>query len=70
MSAFDLLPGSECVDPEDPNFVAETELLGAAASIEAAAKKLEQLQPRAKPKVISAPLNLSLPRKPTRTAPC
>ncbi|XP_037539602.1 talin-2 [Nematolebias whitei] len=42
--------GSECVDPEDPNFVAETELLGAAASIEAAAKKLEQLKPRAKPK--------------------
>ncbi|XP_013859050.1 talin-2 isoform X4 [Austrofundulus limnaeus] len=42
--------GSECVDPEDPNFIAETELLGAAASIEAAAKKLEQLKPRAKPK--------------------
>lgn len=31
--------------------IAETELLGAAASIEAAAKKLEQLKPRAKPKV-------------------
>ncbi|XP_029008517.1 talin-2 isoform X1 [Betta splendens] len=42
--------GSECVDPEDPTVVAETELLGAAASIEAAAKKLEQLKPRAKPK--------------------
>ncbi|XP_047451933.1 talin-2 isoform X3 [Mugil cephalus] len=42
--------GSECVDPEDPNVIAETELLGAAASIEAAAKKLEQLKPRAKPK--------------------
>nr|XP_040024228.1 talin-2-like isoform X2 [Gasterosteus aculeatus aculeatus] len=42
--------GSEYVDPEDPTVVAETELLGAAASIEAAAKKLEQLKPRAKPK--------------------
>ncbi|XP_035378348.1 talin-2 isoform X1 [Electrophorus electricus] len=42
--------GSEWVDPEDPTVVAETELLGAAASIEAAAKKLEQLKPRAKPK--------------------
>lgn len=43
--------GLECVDPEDPTVIAETELLGAAASIEAAAKKLEQLKPRAKPKV-------------------
>lgn len=43
--------GSEWVDPEDPTVIAETELLGAAASIEAAAKKLEQLKPRAKPKV-------------------
>ncbi|XP_061917288.1 talin-2 isoform X3 [Entelurus aequoreus] len=44
------MKGSECVDPEDPTVVAESELLGAAASIEAAAKKLEQLKPRAKPK--------------------
>lgn len=43
--------GTEWVDPEDPTVIAETELLGAAASIEAAAKKLEQLKPRAKPKV-------------------
>ncbi|XP_020559715.2 talin-2 isoform X2 [Oryzias latipes] len=42
--------GSECVDPEDPTVIAENELFGAAASIEAAAKKLEQLKPRAKPK--------------------
>ncbi|RXM33648.1 Talin-2 [Acipenser ruthenus] len=41
---------NEWVDPEDPTVIAETELLGAAASIEAAAKKLEQLKPRAKPK--------------------
>uniref|UniRef100_A0A8C7G0T0 Talin 2 n=1 Tax=Oncorhynchus kisutch TaxID=8019 RepID=A0A8C7G0T0_ONCKI len=45
------MKGSEWVDPEDPTVIAETELLGAAASIEAAAKKLEQLKPRAKPKV-------------------
>uniref|UniRef100_A0A665W0B1 Talin 2b n=1 Tax=Echeneis naucrates TaxID=173247 RepID=A0A665W0B1_ECHNA len=45
------MKGSECADPEDPTVIAETELLGAAASIEAAAKKLEQLKPRAKPKV-------------------
>ncbi|XP_034541110.1 talin-2 isoform X3 [Notolabrus celidotus] len=44
------MKGLECVDPEDPTVIAETELLGAAASIEAAAKKLEQLKPRAKPK--------------------
>uniref|UniRef100_A0A8D3C9T7 Talin 2 n=1 Tax=Scophthalmus maximus TaxID=52904 RepID=A0A8D3C9T7_SCOMX len=47
----DAMKGSECVDPEDPTVIAETELLGAAASIEAAAKKLEQLKPRAKPKI-------------------
>ncbi|XP_031420336.1 talin-2 isoform X2 [Clupea harengus] len=44
------MQGTEWVDPEDPTVIAETELLGAAASIEAAAKKLEQLKPRAKPK--------------------
>uniref|UniRef100_A0A3B3YJZ8 Talin 2b n=1 Tax=Poecilia mexicana TaxID=48701 RepID=A0A3B3YJZ8_9TELE len=44
------MKGSDCMDPEDPTIIAETELLGAAASIEAAAKKLEQLKPRAKPK--------------------
>lgn len=51
MTLFGLLLGTEWVDPEDPTVIAETELLGAAASIEAAAKKLEQLKPRAKPKV-------------------
>ncbi|KAG8576338.1 hypothetical protein GDO81_009830 [Engystomops pustulosus] len=44
------MKGSEWVDPEDPTVIAEIELLGAAASIEAAAKKLEQLKPRAKPR--------------------
>uniref|UniRef100_A0A672SY16 Talin-2-like n=1 Tax=Sinocyclocheilus grahami TaxID=75366 RepID=A0A672SY16_SINGR len=51
------MKGSEWVDPEDPTVIAETELLGAAASIEAAAKKLEQLKPRTKPKVGSIPAN-------------
>uniref|UniRef100_A0A8C1IQ50 Talin 2a n=2 Tax=Cyprinus carpio TaxID=7962 RepID=A0A8C1IQ50_CYPCA len=46
------MKGTEWVDPEDPTVIAETELLGAAASIEAAAKKLEQLKPRAKPRVV------------------
>ncbi|XP_048223931.1 talin-2-like [Perognathus longimembris pacificus] len=41
------MKGTEWVDPEDPTVIAETELLGAAASFEAAAKKLEQLKPRA-----------------------
>lgn len=50
-ACVDPFSGSECVDPEDPTVIAENELLGAAASIEAAAKKLEQLKPRAKPKV-------------------
>ena len=51
MTLLELILGTEWVDPEDPTVIAETELLGAAASIEAAAKKLEQLKPRAKPKV-------------------
>lgn len=50
--SFFLCPvGTEWVDPEDPTVIAENELLGAAAAIEAAAKKLEQLRPRTKPKV-------------------
>lgn len=60
-----ILSGSEWVDPEDPTVIAETELLGAAASIEAAAKKLEQLKPRAKPKVSFHPSSES---KHTHTA--
>ncbi|XP_074035813.1 talin_middle and talin-RS domain-containing protein rhea isoform X1 [Leptinotarsa decemlineata] len=40
------LKGSDFVDPEDPTVIAENELLGAAASIDAAAKKLASLQPR------------------------
>lgn len=55
LHAFLSPAGTEWVDPEDPTVIAENELLGAAAAIEAAAKKLEQLKPRAKPKVGSPP---------------
>ncbi|XP_055011025.1 talin-2a isoform X1 [Boleophthalmus pectinirostris] len=57
IQAAEAMKGSEWVDPEDPTVIAETELLGAAASIEAAAKKLEQLKPRAKPKQADETLN-------------
>lgn len=54
MNFVSCAPGTEWVDPEDPTVIAENELLGAAAAIEAAAKKLEQLRPRTKPKVREA----------------
>lgn len=38
--------GSDWVNLKDPTVLAETELLNAAAAIEAAAKKLEDLRPR------------------------
>ena len=44
--------GSDFVDPDDPTVIAENELLGAAKSIEAAAKKLMQLKPRTSAKVV------------------
>lgn len=43
--------GNEWADPHDPTVIAENELLSAANSIEAAARKLSQLQPRQHPKV-------------------
>lgn len=46
VSRAEMLKGSDWVDPEDPTVIAETELLGAASSIEAAARKLAALQPR------------------------
>lgn len=38
--------GNDWVSPEDPTIIAENELLGAAESIDAAAKKLASLRPR------------------------
>lgn len=46
-----MFSGSDWVDPEDPTVIAENELLGAAASIDAAAKKLASLRPRQHVKV-------------------
>ena len=40
------LTGADWEDPDDPSVIAENELLGAAASIYAAAKKLANLRPR------------------------
>lgn len=42
----ELMKGSDWVDPDDPMLIAENELLGAAQSIEKAAKKLASLKPR------------------------
>uniref|UniRef100_A0A7N8XU39 Talin 1 n=1 Tax=Mastacembelus armatus TaxID=205130 RepID=A0A7N8XU39_9TELE len=57
IQAAEAMKGTEWVDPEDPTVIAENELLGAAAAIEAAAKKLEQLRPRSKPKEADESLN-------------
>lgn len=46
VSMAQLLKGSDWIDPEDPTVIAGNELLGAAASIDAAAKKLANLRPR------------------------
>ena len=45
-TAAQQLKDDDWVDPSDPTFVAETELLGAAKSIENAARKLSSLKPR------------------------
>ena len=42
----EMLKGQDWVDPDDPMLIAENELLGAAESIEKAAKKLSTLKPR------------------------
>ncbi|GLV39682.1 rhea [Carabus blaptoides fortunei] len=46
VAAAEILKGTDWVDPDDPTVIAENELLGAAASIDAAAKKLASLRPR------------------------
>ncbi len=45
-TAAEQLKDDDWVDPSDPTFIAENELLGAAKSIENAAKKLASLKPR------------------------
>ncbi|KAK4020002.1 hypothetical protein OUZ56_001999 [Daphnia magna] len=46
VSMAEILKGTDWEDPEDPTVIAENELLGAASSIDAAAKKLANLRPR------------------------
>lgn len=50
------LKGSDLVDPDDPNVQAENELLAAASSIEAAARKLADLRPRETPRAANETL--------------
>lgn len=45
--------GNDWVSPEDPTIIAENELLGAAESIDAAAKKLASLRPRKSVNVVN-----------------
>ncbi|KAL4103545.1 hypothetical protein QTP88_018908 [Uroleucon formosanum] len=46
ISITETIKGNDWVSPEDPTIIAENELLGAAESIDAAAKKLASLRPR------------------------
>lgn len=46
VSLAEMLKSVDWADPEDPTVIAENELLGAASSIDLAAKKLANLQPR------------------------
>ncbi|KAJ3281672.1 Talin-1 [Borealophlyctis nickersoniae] len=55
-AAGSLIPGGY-VDPNDPNVVAERELLAAANSIEGAARKLAQLAPPERPRAVNEDLN-------------
>lgn len=57
VAAAEALKGTDWADPNDPTVIAETELLGAAASIEAAARKLANLQPRRSVKEADESLN-------------
>ncbi|XP_037077227.1 LOW QUALITY PROTEIN: talin-2-like [Pollicipes pollicipes] len=57
VAAAEQLKGGDWVDPDDPCAIAETELLGAASSIDAAAKKLASLRPRRPVKEADQDLN-------------
>lgn len=57
VDAAKVLKGDDYVDPEDPNVIAENELLAAASAIEAAARKLADLKPREQPKTANQDLN-------------
>lgn len=57
---YNLFSGRDWVDPEDPTVIAENELLTAASSIEAAARKLASLRPRRSVKVINMDMFLGI----------
>ncbi|XP_003372683.1 putative I/LWEQ domain protein, partial [Trichinella spiralis] len=57
VAQVELLKGSDWVDPSDPAVIAENELLGAASSIEAAARRLAQLKPRPQAREANESLN-------------
>lgn len=54
-----IIPGHDWEDPDDPTVIAENELIGAANSIDAAARKLMALRPRrVEKKVILFPFSI------------
>lgn len=57
VQSAEIIKGTDWVDPDDPTVIAENELLNAASSIEAAAKKLSQLKPRQAAKKADESLN-------------
>ncbi|XP_067653820.1 talin-1-like isoform X2 [Haliotis asinina] len=57
VQSAEAIKGTDWVDPDDPTVIAENELLSAANSIEAAAKKLAQLRPRPSAKQADENLN-------------
>ncbi|KAK3607410.1 hypothetical protein CHS0354_003045 [Potamilus streckersoni] len=57
VQSAEMIKGSDWVDPDDPTVIAENELLMAASSIEAAAKKLSQLKPRQRVKEVDMNLD-------------
>ncbi|XP_052742695.1 talin-1 isoform X2 [Bicyclus anynana] len=69
LAVAELLKGSEWVDPADPTVIAEQELLGAAASIDAAARKLDALRPRA-PKAQETDENMNFDEMILEAAKC
>lgn len=60
LMAVPMLSGHDWEDPDDPTVIAENELIGAANSIDAAARKLMALRPRRTETKVSYELGLLL----------
>lgn len=58
-----LLKGPDMVDPYDPTFIAENELIKAANTIDAAAQKLENLRPRCQVEGVKVSFSIQILRK-------